>query len=103
MHSDRGLWQIASFWWSKYSDADMDDPSKAATAAFVVSKGGTDFSDWDSYRSGDAQALFDQSVAGWPALRPIVVNFLRSLQGEEVTKPSWMACLDRAARDGRGS
>ena len=95
LHSDRGLWQIASFWWPQYSDADMDDPVKSAAAAYVVSKNGTDFSDWDSYRSGYAQALFDKSVDGWPALRPIVVKFLQSLQWVEVPKPSWTECLDR--------
>jgi TPR repeat protein len=96
LHSDRGLWQVASFWWPQYSDADMDDPAKSAAAAYVVSENGTDFSNWDSYGSGYAQALFDQSVDGWPALRPIVVNFLQSLQWVEVPKPNWTECLDRS-------
>ena len=101
LHSDRGLWQVASFWWPQYSDEDMDNPTKAASAAFVVSESGTDFSNWDSYRSGYAQSLFDKSVDGWPALRPVVVSFLESLEWVEIPKVDWMTCLDRSVRSAR--
>jgi TPR repeat protein len=103
LHSDRGLWQIASFWWPQYSDAEVDDPTKAASLAFVVSRNGTNFSDWDSYRSGYAQSLFDKSVDGWPALRPVVISFLDSLELVEPSDVNWMACLDRTTRYGRSS
>jgi tetratricopeptide (TPR) repeat protein len=82
MHSDRGLWQIASKWWPQYLDGDTDDPKKAAAAVFKISKGGTDFTAWDSYQSGYAQSLFDKSHDGWPALTPIVANYLQSKAGE---------------------
>jgi TPR repeat protein len=94
MHSDRGLWQISSSWWPQYSDRDTDDTKKAASATFVLSKEGTDFSMWDSYQSGYAQSLFDKSTDGWPALTPIVVNFLNSKSGKS-RRVEWDKCLDQ--------
>jgi hypothetical protein len=76
MHSDRGIWQIASFWFPEYSDVVVDSPQIAAIIAFNLSKSGTDFQGWDSYKSHNAQKLFDQPYDGWPALRPIVKRFL---------------------------
>jgi len=93
LHSDRGLWQISSFWYPNYSDIEMDDPPTAAAAAYEVSKSGTQFSSWDSYRSGYAQSLFDKSVDGWPALRPLVIEFLASKESVEAREPEWTECL----------
>jgi hypothetical protein len=78
MHSDRGIWQIASKPWSNYPDSATDDPRKAAAAAFLLSRGGFDFSIWDSFRAGRAQKHYDQAFAGWPALRPLIRSFLSS-------------------------
>jgi hypothetical protein len=77
-HSDRGLWQISSRWWPQYSDAQTDDPAKAAGIVFSISKGGADFSKWDAYKYGSAKEHFDQARKGWPAIRPKVRAFLSS-------------------------
>ena len=79
MHSDRGLWQIASWAWPQYSDAVCDDPVAAASAVFQMSEGGTDFDIWDSFKSGRAQDHYDRSFDGFPALRPLVRDYLRGL------------------------
>jgi TPR repeat protein/peptidoglycan/xylan/chitin deacetylase (PgdA/CDA1 family) len=84
MHSDRGMFQISSYWWPNISDAEADDPPLAAADIFDLSKDGTDFSIWDSYRSGRAQSHFDKPFSGWPALRPIVRNFLDRAAADQV-------------------
>ena len=43
-----GLWQI-NVQAHPYSVSDMKDPIKNARAAFAISKGGTDWSDWAAY------------------------------------------------------
>jgi TPR repeat protein/peptidoglycan/xylan/chitin deacetylase (PgdA/CDA1 family) len=84
MHSDRGMFQISSYWWPKISDEEADDPPLAAADIFNLSKGGTDFSIWDSFRSGRAQSHFDKPFSGWPALRPIVRHFLDRAAADQV-------------------
>lgn len=76
MHSDRGLWQIASWWHSYYPDPIVDDPVQAARIAYVLSAGGTDFTAWTSFINGRAQKHFDRPHNGWPAVRPLVRRFL---------------------------
>jgi Lysozyme like domain len=76
LHSDRGLFQISSRWWPEFTDRQCDDPDQAARIAFVLSKGGVDFSLWDTYESQSAQSHYDRSTNGWPAVRPIVRLFL---------------------------
>ena len=76
MQSDRGLWQISSMAWPEYSDSMADDPASAAAIAFVLSQSGSDFSLWDSYRSGKAQSHMDKATGGWPAVRPLVKRLL---------------------------
>lgn len=80
MHSDRGLWQIASFWYPQYSDAVADNPKMAAIFAYELSGGGTNFIYWDSYAGQRAQIHFDQPFDGWPAVRPLVKRFLLKAQ-----------------------
>ncbi len=80
LQSDRGIWQVSSYYWPSYTDAQTDDPStEARTAVWTISKGGTDFSPWISWQVGYAQAHFDAAVDGWPALRPIVRQFLAAV------------------------
>ena len=76
LHSDRGIWQISSRWWARYSDAQCDNPRRAARIVFAISKGGRDFSPWDTYKGGSAQAHYDRGLRGWPALRPLVRRYL---------------------------
>lgn len=76
MHSDRGLWQIASWAWGHYPDSVTDDPVAAAAVMFILTRGGTDFLIWDSFVSGRAQEHYDRSINGWPRLRPVVRAFL---------------------------
>lgn len=75
VHHDRGVWQVSSYWWPEYSDEDMADPRKSARAAYEISQGGTDFSPWDSWDNGNAQRHFDEAFDGWPALRPVIMEF----------------------------
>jgi hypothetical protein len=76
LHADRGVWQISSYWWPQYSDVETDDPAEAARIAYEISRGGTDFSPWDTYEDGRAQEHFDQARRGFPAVRPLVQQFL---------------------------
>jgi hypothetical protein len=71
MHSDRGVWQISSHFWPQYSDAQTDDPAKAAKVMFAISHNGTDFSPWNTFTGGDADGYANGSHNGWPALGPI--------------------------------
>jgi hypothetical protein len=71
MHSDRGVWQISSHFWSKYSDAQTDNPASAAKIMFAISRHGTDFSPWNTFTGGDFSAYANGSNNGWPALGPI--------------------------------
>lgn len=80
MHSDRGLWQIASFWYPQYSDAVADSPQMSAVFVYELSQGGANFSYWDSYLGQRAQMHYDTSYDGWPALRPLVKRFLLNVQ-----------------------
>jgi hypothetical protein len=76
MNSDRGIWQISSHWWPKYADADCDDVARAAHLVFDISEGGRNFRVWDPFNAGSAQRHYDVAFDGWPALRPLVDNFL---------------------------
>lgn len=75
-HADRGIFQINTRWWGQYSDAQTDDPATAARLVMDISKGGMDFSPWDTYNNGSAQRHFDADDNGWPAVRPLVRDFL---------------------------
>jgi uncharacterized protein YkwD len=79
LNSDRGLWQISSRWWPNITDAQADNPASAAVHIFNISNSGRDFSPWDSYVRGNSKSYYDRSVDGYPALRPIVQAFLRSV------------------------
>jgi Lysozyme like domain len=77
VHSDRGLWQISTHWWGQYSDARSDNPAEAAKIVMEMSKLGTDFRPWDSwYKNKNALKHYDTAYNGWPAVRPIVRQFL---------------------------
>lgn len=77
-HSDRGVWQISSKWWPMFPDLTCDSPALAAEAAWILSQHGTDFHLWDPYKNGVAQRHYDIAFDGWPALRPIVREFLNT-------------------------
>jgi hypothetical protein len=76
MHSDRGLWQISSYWWPGYADAECDNFTRAAHIVFDISERGRDFRLWDPFKAGRAQMHYDTAFNGWPALRPRVDRFL---------------------------
>lgn len=48
-----GLWQIHVPAHPQYDAASLLDPTYNAQAAFAISKGGTDWSAWSTYTSGD--------------------------------------------------
>lgn len=75
-HADRGIFQINTRWWGHFSDAEADDPASAARLVMDISQGGSDFSPWDTYNNGSAQAHYDAEYNGWPAVRPLVRDFL---------------------------
>lgn len=78
LHSDRGLWQISSRAWPNYSDAQTDDPTRAAALAWTLSKHGANFSPWHVYTAGLSQRHLNAAVNGFPAVLPIVRTFLAS-------------------------
>jgi len=55
---DRGLWQINSYYWKKYSSYDIDTNTKGM---FVISSGGTDFTPWAAYNNGRFGAYWDSA------------------------------------------
>lgn len=61
-HSDRGAWQISSFFWPQYSDAYVDNPATAAHAAHDIYVGGdgTGFAQWDTANSLGSQPTVQQ-------------------------------------------
>jgi hypothetical protein len=75
LQSDRGIWQFSSLWWPE-PDSVVDDPVQAAAVVYRVSRGGCDFSPWAGFSSGMAQKHYDLAFDGWPALRPVVKDFL---------------------------
>lgn len=79
VHSDRGLWQISSRAWPQYADIQTDDPAEAARLVWIISKHGTYFGLWDSYKTGMVQKHATSAYDGWPAIQPIVHNFLASM------------------------
>lgn len=92
LHSDRGIFQISSRSWPDYSDAMTDDPARAARLVMAISKDGTDFTPWDAYKSGSAERHWDASYNGWPALRPLVRQFLADAidSGTPTVEPTGM-------------
>jgi len=51
MSSDRGLWQISSHFWPQYTDAQTDNPDRAAKVVWKISRSGTDFTPWNTWPS----------------------------------------------------
>lgn len=47
-----GLWQINRKAHPEFTQEELSDPEKNAAVAFVISKGGTDWSPWTTYTSG---------------------------------------------------
>jgi len=84
MHSNRGLWQISSFWWSDLLDSTVDDPEAAAAAIFTISSSGTDFSFWQNYLDETDETYFDEAHGNWPAIRPLVRDFLSRTEANEL-------------------
>lgn len=71
---DRGVLQFNDTCWPQYSSADPNscayDPACAFKAAWVASKGGTDFTIWATYNQGIAQV----PQAGQPLLGATFAN-----------------------------
>lgn len=78
-HSDRGLWQISSFFHPEYDDPTCDGLELAAVAVFEISSDGTDFSPWDTYPA-DVESHYDDALEGWPPIRPLVEEFLADVE-----------------------
>lgn len=52
INTDRGLWQINSYWHSEVSDATAFDPIPAARATYTISSHGGNWSPWVTYNNG---------------------------------------------------
>lgn len=57
---DRGLWQINDHFHSEISNAQAFDPLQNAIAAFNISKGGTDWRQWTTFRTGAFEKFLPQ-------------------------------------------
>ncbi len=94
---DRGLWQINSYWHREVSDRCADTPACAAAAAYRISNGGRDWSQWATWPSpanthlSKARRAVGSPAAGgatpagidlpWPGGIPILPDWL--LEGAE--------------------
>lgn len=65
---DRGLWQFNSRWHPEVTDACAFEPVCATRAAFVVSKGGTDFTPWASFKAGTYKQFLPRAQAALSAI-----------------------------------
>ncbi len=101
---DRGLWQINSYWHREVSDACADDPACAAKAAFRISNGGGDWSQWATWPSpasghlSAARRAVGAPAAGggmvtpvgldlpWPGGIPIIPDWLLGRTDEAIGK-----------------
>ena len=65
--SDRGILQINDRWHPEVSDTQAFDPASAFIAGYAISKQGTDFTPWSTYKSGAyaryAPAVDDSEVS----------------------------------------
>lgn len=53
---DRGVWQINDYWHPEVIDWKADTPALAAKEAYRISKQGTDWNAWSTWKNGSAQA-----------------------------------------------
>lgn len=61
--TDRGLWQINSFYHPEVSDAQAFDPQGNANAAYQISSQGRDWTPWATYNNGAYQANLSRAQA----------------------------------------
>jgi 3D (Asp-Asp-Asp) domain-containing protein len=87
MQSDRGAWQISSRWWPQYTDAQTDNPATAAKLMWSISKQGSDFNQWDTYKSGGTQRYYDSANGSFPALRPVIRQVIAAGGGTPAAAP----------------
>lgn len=60
---DRGILQFNSYWHKDVTDACAFDPACAFQQAYRVSQGGTNFSQWVTYKNGCAASKMNSVVA----------------------------------------
>jgi hypothetical protein len=68
--TDRGLWQINNCYHSEVSDRCAYDSQCNADAAYAISHGGRDFSQWVTYNNGRYRAFLGEARAAVDRLRP---------------------------------
>lgn len=51
VYSDRGMWQLHSYWHREVSDECAYNPACAAKEVFRITKGGTEWGQWSSFTS----------------------------------------------------
>jgi hypothetical protein len=60
---DRGLWQFNSKWHPEVTDSCAFDPVCSTKAAFALSKGGTDYSQWTAFKNGTFKQFLARAQA----------------------------------------
>lgn len=61
---DRGLWQINDHWHPEVGDTGAFLPASAASATYRISKAGSDWSQWSTWKNGAAQAQMSRARLG---------------------------------------
>ena len=72
--TDRGLWQINSYWHPEVTDACAFDPNCATQAAKRIANGGADFNAWSAYKAGTYRQYLARAQAALDALVPPTPN-----------------------------
>ena len=58
---DRGLWQINDYWHPEFTDAQCFDPLQCAAAAYHISNGGLNWTQWATWTSGAYRIYLHQA------------------------------------------
>jgi len=68
LYTDRGMWQLHSYWHAEVSDKCAYDPSCAAKEVFRITKGGREWGQWASFTSDVYKNYRQRAIKG-------VINF----------------------------
>ena len=68
--TDRGLWQINSYYHPEVSDAQAFDPFGCAKAAYRISEGGMNWNPWATYTTGSFLGFMHRAILAAPITAP---------------------------------
>lgn len=75
--TDRGLFQINSYWHDEVSNSEANDAAHACAAAYRITRSGHDWHEWCTYTNGTYERFLTRARAAAAALSPEVV-FVRA-------------------------